>query len=376
MKILNIHYSEITQIGGINKSIKRVTEELVKKGHQCTVLTVNPGNLRDEEYINGVQILRIKSPVSRYLYGFSPAMCYYLTRNLKKNMNPDIIHIHSYHTLLTPGILYFLKNGDIPIVFSPHYNPLAHNTFAGKYLLKYYELIGKLTFEWVNKIVVNSELTQNQIKESFDIDTNKIEVIPHGVDNIYFLNENRKEKKNGISLLYVGVLMELKGVQYIIQSLRYLLDRGNNTTLTIIGNGDYKRKLENLAQKLNVEKNISWYDHLFGENLYQKYKEVDIFLLLSRAESYGITVAEALASGVPCIISKTSALKEFLNEPGCFCIDYTPDPEKLADLIIKIHQSNVNVGPFTDKIKTWDEVAIDYEKLYKNIVILQEFVTK
>jgi len=54
MKILNIDYSEIIKIDGINKSMKRVLEELVKKEYRCTVLSINPRNLKAEECVNGV----------------------------------------------------------------------------------------------------------------------------------------------------------------------------------------------------------------------------------------------------------------------------------------------------------------------------------
>ena len=103
---------------------------------------------------------------------------------------------------------------------------------------------------------------------------------------------------------------------------------------------------------------------MYGKELYEKFRDADIFLLLSRSENYGIVVAEALALGTPCIVANTTALSEFTKEPGCSGIDYPPDPKELAELIIKIHESDVKVGPFSNKIRTWDEVAKDYEKVY------------
>ena len=165
----------------------------------------------------------------------------------------------------------------------------------------------------------------------------------------------------------MGAFIEKKCIHYIIQALSELKRRGRQAVLTIVGGGDCEHKLKSMANTLDVEDNISWHKPLFGKELYNKYAEADIFMLLSRDESYGIVVAEALASGTPCIVTKTTALTEFLTQPGCFGVDYPPDPDEVANLIIKIHENEIKVGPFSDKIRTWDNVALDYERLYEQV---------
>jgi glycosyltransferase involved in cell wall biosynthesis len=103
------------------------------------------------------------------------------------------------------------------------------------------------------------------------------------------------------------------------------------------------------------------------DELYQKLADADILFLLSREESYGIVVAESLAMGTPCIVSNTTALGEFMREPSCFGINYPPDSKELSKLILEIFTEDVKVGAFSDKIRTWEEVAIDYEYLYQRI---------
>lgn len=369
MKILTINCTDITQIGGVNLSIKRVAEELVKKGHECYVLSINPGNLPHEEGINGVNVIRVKSPIAKHLYWFSPAMARFLRRNLGKSLKPDIAHIHQYRSLLTPEVAYLLKSKHLPFVFSPHYDRLGYNTFAGKHLMGWYKPFGCRTFKWAEKIIVNSEYTKDILLRDFNICSEKIEVIPHGVDNLETSKSKTKLVQDmSISLLYVGVLTGKKCVHHIIQALDELKKRGRQAFLTIVGQGDQEHELKTLAKELNVENNISWCGYLLGEELHCKFREADVFLLLSRDESYGIVVAEALAAGTPCIVTKTTALTEFLTEPGCFGVNYPPDPKEVADLIIKIHDNEVKVGPFSDKIRTWDEVAVDYERLYERII--------
>ena len=368
MKILSINQTDITQIGGVNFSIKRVSEELVRRGHECYVLSINPGNLPREENIDGVNIIRVKSPMSKHLYGLSFSMGRFLRRSLGKSLNPDIVHIHDYRTLLTLEAASILRCKRLPFVLSPHYAREEYNTLAGKYLIRYYKPLGIWSFKWAKMVVTNSDYSKNMLVTEFDIYPEKIQVIAHGVDNLETPKEKiTRAKEAPISLIYAGVLIEKKGVHYIIQAVAELKRRGIKASLVVIGEGDYKRELRELAENLQVEDCISWLSPLSRQELHRKFMEADMFLLPSRSESYGIVVAEALASRTPCIVSKRTALTEFLTEPGCFGIDYPPDPKELADLIVTIHDGEIKVGPFSHKIRTWDKVAADYEKLYDGV---------
>ena len=75
-----------------------------------------------------------------------------------------------------------------------------------------------------------------------------------------------------------------------------------------------------------------------------------------------------MSLGTPCIITENTALKEFSMEPGCFVVDYPPEPEKVASSIIEVYKNDVTIGPFTEKIRPWDKVSLDYERLYESLI--------
>jgi glycosyltransferase involved in cell wall biosynthesis len=371
MKIMTIVGNYYPHLGGITTVIKEVSETLVKKGHECTVLTINHDNIySNEKRINGVYVKRINSPTSNYLFGFSPAMYRYLKKNKALIDGTDIIHVHGYHTLMSLEAIYLCQNKNKPIIFTPHYHAIGH-TKLKNLLHKLYKPIGRQVFKYVDKVVCVSEYEASLIQKDFVVSSEKIQIIPNGVKQI---NSSIKKKREGnvISLLYVGYVRRYKGVQYILSAMEKLEKKHDKKViLNIIGTGDYENEIKKLAKNLNLEGRVFWYSNLSENELYQKYKNTDIFLLLSHAEAYGIVVAEALASGTPCIVAKTSALSEFVNEPGCFGIEYPPDPEKLASLILKIYNSDVKVGPFNqNKIRTWDEVAKEYEEVYNEALAM------
>ena len=108
MKILTFKYGEIKDPGGINKTIVKINSELAKMGHECTVITTNVSGLPKEEVYQGFKIIRIKSSLGNCLYGFSLGVYLYLKKHFK-DLNPDVVHIHGYHGLSSPEVIFILK---------------------------------------------------------------------------------------------------------------------------------------------------------------------------------------------------------------------------------------------------------------------------
>jgi len=369
MKILLINYMETTAPGGINKVVAEIGKNLSNGGHEVIVLQPNPLNLPEEEVYNNFKIIRIKSKIDNFLYGLNLKIFFYLKKHFKK-LNPDIIHVHGYHSLFPPEVIFYIKkiNPKLQIIISPHFDISSHDTFAGRYLWGIYnQLIGKKTMQFSNLVIAASEFEANNIRNILGVSKEKVEVIPHGVNFKDF-----KKKKRNVDTMYLlsaGYLLKLKGVQYVIQSLYEIIYTMNtNAKLTIVGNGPYQNKLKKLAIKLEVDEFINWRGFIPRDELLNEFEKNDIFFLLSESENYGIVVAEALTHGMPAIVAKKTALKEFIKEPGCFGVDYPPNPREIAELVLNIVNNDVKVGPFSNKIKAWDKITEEYEKIYQETI--------
>ena len=363
MKVLLVNYMETTSPGGINKVVREIAINLSKRGHEVTVLQANPFNLPHEEEYYGFKIIRIKSRIENIFYGLNPSLYPYL-RDEIKNLNPDIIHIHGYHSLFSPNVLFIFKYMKIntPILFTPHYDTLNHSTLAGKVLGTIYDkVLGKRILNKFDHIISVSDFEANNIRLMLpDAD---ITVIPHGVN---YINTRKKIINSKLKLLYVGYLLDYKGVQYIIKAVKELVYSKNFDKLefVIVGEGKYKKKLLDLSKKLNVDEFIKWKNFAPHQEILVEMEKSDIFLLLSKSEGYGIVVAEALAMGTPSIVTNGTALEEFTVENGCFGVNFPPEPNEVADLILELNKKHVKTGPFIKKIRTWDKITEDYEKLY------------
>ncbi len=92
-----------------------------------------------------------------------------------------------------------------------------------------------------------------------------------------------------------------------------------------------KKDLNDLAHTLDVQHKITWKKDLSREDLIREYKSAGIFISLSSFEAFGITVAEALASGLQAIVNHEGALAEFIDNEMCIGIE--PSAEKLEHAI-------------------------------------------
>ncbi|MFC2016530.1 glycosyltransferase family 4 protein [Chloroflexota bacterium] len=372
MKILTISPTyELGRVSGVFTVIKNICEILVKRGHICKVLAINRENSNDvDDVINGVTVKRIGSPGSKYLYGLSPEMYRYIKNSLSawiRQDDIDIIHVHMYHNMLSLQSVYQLKNYGKPVIFTPHYHAQGHNRLTSL-LLNLYHPVGKQIFKHVHKVVGVSEYEAVLIRNAFSTAEGKIKVIPHGI-SISDIQPRKKKASASphINLLFVGRMEEHKGVQHILRAMQRLKNSYRmQPVLDIVGEGRYKEHVVELARDLGLEHDVIWNKFLTDEELQKKYRNTDIFLLPSQFEAYGLVVAEALASGIPSIVCDTSALTEFITEAGCFGIKYPPEPEEFARMIVDIHKSDVQVGPFNPaKIRTWEKAVDEYEQLYQ-----------
>ena len=358
--------------GGINKVVLEIATILSYKGHNITIIQPNPLNSSaEEELYKGIRIIRVKSLFDNIFYELNPFLLLRL-KNYIKDIKPDIVHIHGYLTFFSTSILWALNKTypNIPIIMSPHFAITSHNTLAGKYLGSFYnKIVGKRIIKYPARIIAASDFESQNLCKLLNVAPEKIIKIPHGVNSIK--SNVKKFNKKKIKLLYVGYLIELKGVQYIIQTLHELIcNFKKEAVLTIVGEGPFKKDLIKLAEELGVNEHISWKAFVpitRNEELLEYYKKNDFTLLLSSSENFGVVVVESLSVGTPVIVSKRESLNEFLHEQGCFGVDYPPNSNKLAEIIMKIHGSELIVGPFTDKVMTWDEIVTIYEGLYKDI---------
>ena len=165
-----------------------------------------------------------------------------------------------------------------------------------------------------DRVITVSQYTKNIVNQYYAIPQDKITVVHNGVDQVEFSPKDiRRIFPHDHIVLYVGRLTFQKGIEYFLQSARQVLNSHPNTVFIISGDGDmFSHHLLESAY-LGISSRVIFTGFMSGPRLKSLYQMADVFVMPSISEPYGIVVLEALASGVPCIVSKTSGVVETIK---------------------------------------------------------------
>ncbi len=353
MRIALVCHRYYPFLGGIETHVKEIGERLATHGFNVEVLTTTPkGYLPAEQVLNAVTVRRFTCWAPNNAYYFSRDLKKYLARNAS---NYPLVHAHNYQAF--PALYSAQTKKENKFIFTPHYQGGA-STFARTLLHIPYSFVASKIFERADRVVCVSNYEKSSILSTFKFDESKAVVIPNGIDTREFAQLPGVVR--GSDILYVGRLEEYKGVDYIVKALPYLNPK---IRLIIVGAGPFRKRLDQLIGDLKVNERVVLLGELPREELLKEYARAGIFVLLSKREAYGITVAEALAAGAPCIVARGTALEEWIDDERCHGIEYPIDNKKLAKLI----EDAIGKQITKPSIPDWDNVTLKLIDLYDEV---------
>jgi glycosyltransferase involved in cell wall biosynthesis len=357
---------------GIERHVYELATNLKKAKVDIKIITTywNGGRQRDE--YEGIPIYR--SVDSRYKYGkiglIFDLHCYSFGMNLLEYRDlikqSDIVH-----ALGPISSINDLKTLRIPIITHFHHFESIDNP---KDLLckPFHKLIEKNAYKNSTLMFTPSASSKNDLVNKFNINDDHVCVIPHGIDSQKFY-PSKTEKKQDIKLLYVGNLEKRKGLYYLIEAIRLVVDKHRNVKLFLVGKGSEKDELISHISRLQLEEYVQLCGFLDDDSLLKFYQSSDIFVFPSLKEGFGFVLLEAMACGIPVISTNVSAMPEVVGDSG---ILVNPrDPEDLSKKIIFLleneDQRKVLSQKSLDRIKnhfSWERIVGLYLTKYNECI--------
>lgn len=224
----------------------------------------------------------------------------------------DIIHSHS---LFSSYYYLFLKDiSSIPIVTTYHGQlPIGVTKLPAKQMA--------MVFDRADAFIVNTNYAKKALSQ-LGCSAEKINIIPQGtnLDNFPFKKRSITPKST-IKLLTVGRLSSEKGHFITIKALVELLKKNTNIEYHLVGHGPEKNNLFQLCKKYQLTNKIIFHGFKTGDELLRLYSSCHIFILPSLtvgnsylAETQGVVLQEAQATGLPVIGSRTGGIPDVIVE--------------------------------------------------------------
>lgn len=376
MKILFVCENYYPHLGGAEVLFKNLAERLCKN-HEVSILTHHLKDTNKKENLNGVDIHRVSSFFSRYVFTFSS-----LPKAIRLARKHDLVQTTTFNAAFPAWVA--AKIAGKPVVLT------VHEVWAGKwkqvtgfswFKSGIHDLLERMIyFLPFDKYVCVSDATRRDLLK-LGINKNKVERVYNGLDYAFWNSSNFKEEeiekiRKDLDLqdkfVYFswGRSGSSKGFEYAIKAAKFIAEKiPNSVFLLMLGTPQkYKKKhqeLLNLVSTSSAREHIKIIDSQSYAQLGCYLKAVDCVVVPSVSEGFGYTTVEAATMGVPVVVSDAGSLPEIVS--GKYQIFKSKNILDLAEKVVKV--ANQEYQQKKVKKFEWKNSADKYLKIYSSLLI-------
>jgi len=282
----------------------------------------------------------------------------------------DIDILHTHHNS-TGSLARLAVSGTSTKIVNTEHND--HHYFSSLQIA-----VNAATFPLVDVMVSNSEST----RKSFGWYERQIlwncrhEVVYNGIDQSRIDSAELPDISlpDGPIVVSVGRLVEQKNYSTLLRSFKIVLEHTPEANLVIVGDGPRHTELKRLSNKLNIENSVTFTGYLpRREHVYGVLKNSNVAVVSSWYEGFCVAAVEAMAAGLPIVVSDIPVLHEVVGEPGVFA---NPEDETdFASEIVNLLQDREEREKLGEQAKkrarkkfSLTHTAYEYCKIYHSIV--------
>ena len=344
MKIVHIYKDYFPVFGGIENCIRTLAEAQAARGHDVRVVVNSLKTELELVELNGVHITKMprhlniqSAPIS---FNFHNAV-------RRETVAADIAHLHAPYPIGEWCNLMFGQSRKT--VLSWHSDIVRQKT-----LLRFYAPTLRRVIRRADRIIPASQAyAQSSVWINPYLD--KCRIVPYGIDATRFTEMRTAQalalraqwlgpfgSQPPLVVVGVGRLRYYKGFDDLIRAIALV----NNAIAVIVGIGPLEAELKMLAQQLGVADRVLFPGEPDDDHLPLFHQAADVFAAPSnsRAESFGISIIEAMASGLPVITTEIGTATSWINQHGETGLVVPPlNPAALASAINQMHDATLRV---------------------------------
>lgn len=371
--------------GGVERRILETGRRL-SNDFDVKVYSGSKAGFHEPVNIDGINIIPCKStdrvyPLDNWSFNWSLAG---MTEAIKAN-------VYESHNVSAYGLQKSLMKKGIKVPFVHTIHGVLADEHAQALLRGEMSARGRMANFFMNRlakiekesaidatlVVTISKYSKEKILEFYGIESQKIRIVPNGVDPKRFKPENDcsiiRKSLGGSDrqiILFVGRLIPRKGLFYLIEASKRIVKERRETLFVIVGDGPLKSHLIAEVKTANLENNFVFLGDVLESELPAVYGCADVFVFPSIQEGQGIALLEAQATGKPIVAFDITGVKEAVveNETGLLV---QPDSVELANAVLRLlsdsslrERMGKHARSFVENKFTWDICAQGMREVY------------
>ncbi|MBE3672546.1 glycosyltransferase family 4 protein [Pseudoalteromonas distincta] len=293
------------------------------EGVESVVLTSNRLNLESRPFsnvcvlpFNNIWNDRITHSLSLRFQLMPFLIQYKKWKRILDEFKPDIIHCHTGNAVKTWMHVSEKLGITIPTVASMHGSDVNSEPLVRS---KYKDVLTRAGRQRFIHWTVPSEFLKKKIALNLLVPKNKVSVIYNSINPI-FTSFYEKITFDQLKIISVGRFITCKGQVFLIRSLVEVIKVYPDARLTLVGSGPLKQSLVKLSQELGVHRHINFINSVSHGDLPSLLSKHNIYVQPSiedevthQEEAFGVAALEAMAIGLPVIVTECGGLKELAN---------------------------------------------------------------
>ncbi|GAB6188086.1 glycosyltransferase [Thermopirellula anaerolimosa] len=396
-RILHVIHSIDPRSGGPSHALRGLVQEQVRRGHHVTILTTDAQSAEpwapEGEYRARMQADPAFSGSEIFIahgfgrsrifarYTWTPEGRRWLARRLRDQaVQPDVLHIHgvfSHLTTLTPRLA---RRFGVPYVMRPA------GTFSPRCLA-----LGRTSLKrWFTRLFVHQDLKSSsavqattpaeadELRRQFSLDN--VRVIPHGVALPSSASGDVRSARHELGVpgdaklvLYLSRITPKKRVSWVIEAVGRLSEQWPDLVGIVAGpDAGAERELRDATAAARLNGRIRRYGFATGELKARLFQAADVLVLPSQSENFGVVVVEAMAHGVPVVVTPGVASHIYVDASGCG-MTVEDSIDGVTEGIRRLLQADKSeLGrrgrEYVEKHLTWPAVAKQVDDLYESVL--------
>ncbi len=375
MRILHIAPDFEPKWGGVYQSVSGLVNAL-KKDARITLFTTYREKT-ERENISGVEQISIET---NWKYQFSFEIKKKIAELVPQH---DLVHIHGLWQFPLSYAAHVARGKSIPYVYHIHgmLNPWPLQFHSWRKTV-YAALRERANLNDAARIVCVAKREEESVRR-FGV-TAKTTVIPNGVshEEIDHLpaRGNFRRKHKGLAdkflILFLGRIHPKKGADLLIRAFSRIQTNLPRTHLIIAGpeeKPEYATALRNLIQTERLENQVTFVGPVYGTAKKELLIDCDLFALSSKDEAFSIAILEAMAAGLPVVVTKECSFDEIGSSESGLVVVY--GEKELSDAIQKIasdewlaKRMGVNGRNLVSSRYEWSLIGKQVLELYEKII--------
>lgn len=378
LRVLEVLDCYFPSIDGPVQCVSNYANCLIKNNCDVEVLVPHYPKYKDNQQFKVHRIFSIKGADG---YRTPLPIFSKKARKVFKNGNFDIVHVHSPFTL-GRFACKMAKKYKIPVVLTVHtkYKSDFERTLKSKFLQNF---MMKYILKTMNMsdllLTVSNGAKQEIINYGY---TKDIQVVRNGTDFSYPNNaselKNYVDKKYNLTnenmvFLFVGRIVKNKNIDFSLQVLKVLKEKGYNFKFVIVGDGEYKKELEKTIENFNLTENIIFTGKIYDrQELSGLYLRSDLFLFPSTFDTFGIVALESATMKTPAFMIKDSCASEVVVD-GFNGFTEVEDVNKWVNKLEKCFEdksliTNMKENCYNTIYQSWTDITDQIYQIYIEII--------